>query len=181
MTNYEFECWNTAKQRCRTSHPRDVFPWVAQKLHPIERLDVLVGQYLHSIQVPHREKVNKKMGLFEGYQITFYFDMDFKTMNKVDLKSVCLTKPRKMKNSIRNVLKHPLGHRIQFSTKNWVDFIKMHLTSPYVEGMALLRGTRAFALELEEGEMVIGNVEKSNVTNLSLKLETFVYTSKENH
>lgn len=38
----------------------------------------------------------------------------------------------------------------------------MHLKHPHVDRMALLRGTRAFALELEEAKMVIEKVEKSD-------------------
>ena len=37
------------------------------------------------------------------------------------------------------------------TTRNWTGFIKVHLKCPHVDGFALLRGGRAFVLELARG------------------------------
>lgn len=45
-------------------------------------------------------------------------------------------------------------------TKNWAKFIKIRLQSSHKDGMALLKGERAFIMEMEDGKKVIGKLEK---------------------
>ena len=45
-------------------------------------------------------------------------------------------------------------------TKQWVDFIKLHLQQPHKYGIALLKGEHAFVMEIEDGEWVINKIEK---------------------
>lgn len=51
---------------------------------------------IYSSKLPHREKVNWETKLSEGYQITICFDMGFKSMNAIDVKSVCVARLNKM-------------------------------------------------------------------------------------
>ena len=81
-------------------------------------------------------------------------------MIRVDVKNACLARLCKMGILLRMDYSNPLEIGWSLVTKNWAGFIKMHLKCPHVEGMALLRGTYGFALELKWGAMVIGKVEK---------------------
>lgn len=110
LIDYEFERLGIAPSKavelCTLWH---VFPQVAQK--PNEKLDVVPGQYLHFIQVPRHGNVNREIGLFEGYQITIWFDTDFKTMFRVDVKSACLTRLCKMGVLLKMDYPTTWGHR----------------------------------------------------------------------
>ena len=62
------------------------------------------------------------------------------------------------------------------SPKNWAGFIKVHLQHPQRDGHALLQGNRAFVMEMEDKEFVIGKVEKgyelaTKARNLRLHLK----------
>ena len=105
--------------------------------------------------------------------------MDFETMNRVDVKSVCLTRLLIMGVLLGMNCTNPLDKGPSPVTKNWTCFIKMHLKRPHVDGMALLQGTCVFVLELEGDEKVLEKVEKGYEL-VSLPV-TSVYTSKENH
>ena len=161
---------NPTEQSRRTPHPPTSFPTSCQKLYPNKRLDAVSGQYLHFTQVPHHEKVNQEIGFSKGYQIMIQCDTCLKTMNKVDVKSVC-HKTLQNRILLGTNYTNPLDIASNSVTKFWAGFIKMHLKCPHVDGMALLQGTCAFTLELEGGEMVIGKV-----TNLSRKLVICVHT-----
>ena len=55
---------------------------------------------------------------------------------------------------------NPVDVGINAVTKNWAGFIKVHLQHPQRDGHALLQGSRAFVMEMEDKELVIGKVEK---------------------
>ena len=88
------------------------------------------------------------------------FGTDFNIMDRVDVKSACLTKLCKMKSLLGTDYTNLLDIGSSPVIKNWAGFIKMHLKHPYVKGMAFLWDFYAFAMELEGGEMVIWKVEK---------------------
>ena len=89
------------------------------------------------------------MGFSKGYQITIRFNMCFETMNRVNITSACLTRLLKMGILLETYYINSLDIRLSSVTKTWVGFIKIHLKRPNVDDVALLQGTRAFALELE--------------------------------
>ena len=55
---------------------------------------------------------------------------------------------------------NPIDIGINTVTRNWAGFIKIHLQHPKRDGLALLRGERAFVMTMGDGERVIGKVEK---------------------
>jgi hypothetical protein len=55
---------------------------------------------------------------------------------------------------------NPIDIGINTVTRNWSGFIKIHLQFPMRDGLALLRGERAFVMTMGDGERVIGKVEK---------------------
>ena len=82
-------------------------------------------------------------------------------MNRQDVRGTCLERLRQMDISLGSTYANPIDVGINAVTKNWVEFIKVHLLHPLKDGMALLKGHRAFVMTLEDGEKVIGKVEKS--------------------
>ena len=119
-TNYEFECLGIPPSEATELHTLwYAFPRVAQNLYPKERPDAVLGQYLHFTQIPHHEKVNSETGLSKGYKIMIRFDMGFKTMNRVHVKSVCLTRLRKMRILLETDYTNPLDIGSRLVTKNW--------------------------------------------------------------
>jgi len=70
-------------------------------------------------------------------------------MNKVDVKSVCLTRLCKDGILLGTHYINSLDIRLSSVIKNRAGFIKMHLKPPRVDNMALVQGTCGFALELE--------------------------------
>ena len=71
---------------------------------------------------------------------------------------------------------NPIDIGINAVTKNWADFVKVHLLNPLPDGMALFKGHRAFVLEMEDDMKTIGKVEKgielvTKARNLRLHLK----------
>lgn len=73
----------------------------------------------------------------------------------------------------------PIGLGLKQVAKNWANFLKLHLKYPLIDGLALLRGNHAFVMELEDGERVIGKVEK--IFELVTKVRTSNSTSRATH
>lgn len=55
---------------------------------------------------------------------------------------------------------NPLDIGFNIITKNWAGFLKLHLKNPHKDGIALLKGDRAFVMEMEDNEKVISEVKK---------------------
>ena len=55
---------------------------------------------------------------------------------------------------------NPIDIGLNAVTKHWAGFIKIQLLHPRKDGIALLQGQRAFVMEMQDGEKVIGKVEK---------------------
>ena len=85
-------------------------------------------------------------GPLEGYQITIRVNIDLKTLNMVNVKSVCHTILRKIGILLGTDYTNPLDIGLNLVTKNWMAFIKMHIKRLHVDNMGLLQGICAFAL-----------------------------------
>ena len=71
---------------------------------------------------------------------------------------------------------NPIDIGLNAITKNWAGFIKLHLQHPQRDGIALLQCSRAFTMKMDDGETVLGKVEKgyelaTNARNLRLHLK----------
>lgn len=106
------------------------------------------------------ENVSQDTGLTEGFHVTIRFDEGFKALSRGEVKSACLDRLRKMHIPLGTTYSNPLDIGINAVTRNWAGFIKIHLQYPKRDGLALLRGERAFVMEMGDGEKVIGKVEK---------------------
>jgi hypothetical protein len=66
------------------------------------------------------------------------------------------------------------------SLKIWMGFIKLHLEHPHMDNITLFKGTRAFVMKMEDGESIVGKVEKGfELTTNSLQDNTANDISKE--
>ena len=71
---------------------------------------------------------------------------------------------------------NPIDVGVNAVTKKWAGFIKLHLQFPQRDGHALLKGNRAFVMELEDGDLIIDKIEKrfelaTKASNLRLHLK----------
>jgi hypothetical protein len=155
---------------------RRAFPRVPQMLYPNERPDAVPGNHLHFTQLPRLEKVDPTMGLSKGFQVTIRFDYGFKGIARQDARGAHLERLRQMDIPLGKAYSNPIDIGLNAITKNWVGFIKIHLLRPQQDGLAFLQGSRAFVMEMEDGERVIGKVEKgyelaTKARNLRLHLK----------
>ena len=139
---------------------RQAFPRTRQLLYPSERPDAVPGQHLHFTQVLMYEKISHDTGLTEGFHITIRFDGEYKSLNRREVKSACLDRLRIMHIPLGTTYSNPIDIGINTVTRNWAGFIKLHLLHPKIDGLALLRGERAFVMTMGDGESIIGKVEK---------------------
>ena len=139
---------------------RRAFLRTKQSLYPTERPDAVPGQHLHFTQVPMYEKISQDTGLTEGFHVTIRFDGDYKKLSRQEVKSACMERLRLMNIPLGSTYSNPIDIGINTVTRNWAGFIKIHLQHPKRDGLALLRGERAFVMTMGNGERVIGKVEK---------------------
>jgi hypothetical protein len=81
-----------------------------------------------------------------------------------------------MDMSLGTAYTNPIDIGINTVTRNWAGFIKLHLQHPMCDGLALLRGERAFVMTMGDGESIIGKAEKgfelvTKAKNLRLHLK----------
>ena len=180
-TNDEFTRFGTpTKEIIEFKILRRAFPHVPQVCYPHERPDAVPGNHLHFTQLPILEKTDPTIGLSEGFHVTIKYDIGFKSMSRQDARRGCMERLRQMEMPLGTTYSNPIDIGTNAVTKQWAGFIKVHLLHPQRDGIALLQGHRAFVMEMEDGEKVIGKVEKgfelmSKARNLRLyiKGETF--------
>ena len=127
---------------------------------PSERPDAVPGQHLHFTQIPRYETISNDTGLTDGYHVTIRFDGDYKQLNRREVKAACVDKLKLMNMPLGVAYSNPIDIGINTIMRNWTGFIKIHLQFPKRDGLALLRGDRAFVLAMEDGGKVISKVEK---------------------
>ena len=139
---------------------RHAFPRTTQMLYPSERPDAVPGQHLHFTQIPKYETISQATGLTEGFHVTIRFDGEYKALNRREVKIACLERLKVMNMPLGMAYSNPIDIGINTVTRNWAGFIKIHLQYPKRDGLALLRGDRAFVMTMGDGVKVIGKVEK---------------------
>ena len=139
---------------------RRAFPRVPQACYPNERPDAVPGHHLHFTQIPRHERVDPMTGLSEGFHVTIRFDQGFKNMSRQEARGACIERLHQMNIPLGSTYSNPIDIGTNAVTKNWAGFIKVHLKNPQQDGMALLKGHRAFVMQMEDGVRTIGKVEK---------------------
>ena len=100
------------------------------------------------------------MGLTKGFHVTIRFDGEYKKLSRHEVKTACMERLRLMNIPLGSTYSNPVEIGMNTVTRNWAGFIKIHLQHPKKDGLALLRGERAFVMTMGDGEQVIGKVEK---------------------
>ena len=111
-------------------------------------------------QLPRHERMDPTTGLSEAFQVTIRFDYGFKGISRQEARGACLERLRQMDIPLGSTYANPIDIGINAVTKNWAGFLKIHLQNPLKDGIAFLRGDRAFVMELEDGVKTIKKVEK---------------------
>ena len=160
-TNEEFIATSTPATEIQEFRSlRRVFPRTKQILYPSERPDAVPGQHLHFTQIPMYEKISQDTGLTEGFHVTIRFDGEYKKHSQKEVKAACLERLRLMNMPLGSAYSNPIDIGINTITRNWANFVEIHLQHPKRDGLALLRGERAFVTTMGDGEKIIGKVEK---------------------
>lgn len=176
-TNEEFAQLGTpAREITDFNTLRRAFPRVPQALFPNERPDAVPGNHLHFTQIPKQEHTDPATGLSDGFHITIRYDYGFKGVTRQDARGACVERLRQMDIPLGTIYSNPIDIGTNAVTKNWAGFIKVHLKNPLLDGIALLKGHRAFVMQMDNGEKVIGKIEKgyelaSKARNLRLHLK----------
>ena len=148
-------------------------------MYPYERTDEVLGYQLHFTQLPIREKGKQDTGISKSFHTTICFDTEFKNISKGDARSTCFKYLNKMNILLSMDYSSPIDIGLNQITKNWADFLKLHLKHMLKDGLVLLRGEHAFLMELEGGEWVIGKLKRAS--SCSQMCKTFGSTSKVTH
>ena len=160
-TDEEFSATGTRINEIQEFHSlRRAFPRTKQMLYPTERPDAVPGQHLHFTQIPMYENISQDTGLTEGFHVTIRFDGEYKQLSRQEVKTACMERLRHMNIPLGSTYTNPIDIGINTVMRNWAGFVKIHLQHPKKDGLALLRGERAFVMKLGDGERVIGKVEK---------------------
>ena len=138
---------------------RHAFPRTRQFLYPTKRPDAVPGQHLHLTQLPRYEKISHDTGLTEGFHVTIRFDGEYKQLSRREVKIACLERLKLMHIHLGSSYSNPVDIGMNTITRNWAGFIKIHLQNPQVDGLALLRGERAFVMSMGDGKRIIGKIE----------------------
>lgn len=139
---------------------RHAFPHVPQQLFPTIRPDGQPGQYYHLTQIPQNTEIDIVTGLSPTYQVTIRFDRNYHTMTKLEVQQAAHSRLELMSIPLANRMREPIAALVSPQNAGWLGFLKLDLLNPATDGLALLRGHRLFTLQLQNGEYVIGKVEK---------------------
>lgn len=136
------------------------FPYVPQKEWPSKRDDGIEGQHFNLTQLPFDMEVDEN-GFSFDYQIAVNFELKETKWDN----DVIMTKVKErldiMKIKTGDLIGEPIAIMCYHKSNTWSETIKFHLDNPVVDAKSLLQGTKAFILNLDEGEPWRGKVCKS--------------------
>ena len=115
---------------------------IHQRLYTHERPDAVLSHHLHFTQLLRYEKMRQDTKLPEGFYIIIRFDVGCKNMSKGDAQSACVDRLHKMNILLGMDYSNPIDIGFNQITKNWANFLKLHLKHPLKDELTLLRGDR---------------------------------------
>lgn len=131
---------------------RHAFPRTKQTLYPSARPDAIPRHHLHFTQIPMYDKISQDAGLIDNFHITIRFGSEYKKLNQREVKAACMERLRITNIPLGSTYSNPIDIGINTVTRNWAGFIKFQLQHPKRDGLALLRGKRAFVMTMGDGE-----------------------------
>jgi hypothetical protein len=141
------------------------FPRVPQKLYPSTRSDKVLGQHYNLTQLPFEIDTNQDTGLSLDFHITIYFEQPKTPFEHDVILAKAQTRFEQMSIPLGNDILHPITVLCKHTKQKedpriWAGIIKVHLLHPETHAIDLLRGTRPFILQLNNGTPYLGKVAK---------------------
>jgi hypothetical protein len=141
------------------------YPRVPQVLYPSVRSDKGVGQYYNLTQLPFEVETNPDTGLSLDFHITIYFEQPKHPFEHDEILSKAQNMFKQMGIPLSTGILHPITVFYKHTKQKedpriWAGIIKIHLQKPEIHAINLLRGTRPFILQLDQGNSYLGKVAK---------------------
>jgi hypothetical protein len=148
-----------------------LFPRVLRKLWPTKRPDNIPGQHVNLIQLPSNIEVHPMTNLSLDYQILLHFEKPTTPFTQDHIMKKVLECLSNMNIMLGDQIGEPIAilYHGPKTARVWSGMIKLHLKHPEQDGLALLRGTRIFAITLDNDMPTIAKTAKSYDPLASLK------------
>ena len=136
------------------------FPYVPQMEWPSKREDGIEGQHFNLTQLPFDMEVDEN-GFSFDYQVAINFELKETKWEKDIIMNKVIERLAKMDIKTGDLIGEPIAIMCYHKSTTWSGTIKLHLANPLVDAKNLLQGTKAFILNLDEGEPWRGKICKS--------------------
>ena len=162
------------------------YPHVRQALYPIVRPDGIEGQHFNITQLPFEVETDPNNGLSYDYQIAIYFQKPTRQYSHDEILAMTQARLSDMRIVLGSKIAEPIAVLCKNgSARHWSGTIKLHLKYPGIDGINLLKGIRAFILNLDTS-MTVGKVCKSYNTiarnnMLSVKINSLSLSNITGH
>ena len=127
------------------------FPYVPQKEWPSKMDDGIEGQHFNLTQLPFDMEVDEN-----GFSFDYQIAINFKLKETKWKNDIIMTKVKErleiMNIKTCDLIGEPIAIMCYHKSTTWSGTIKLHLENPVVDAKSLLQGTKAFILNLDEGE-----------------------------
>ena len=152
------------------------YPKVLQKLWPSSREDGIEGQHVNITQLPFDVDLNYETGLLWDYHSSLHFEKSKTNFIQEQILKKVILRLEEMKIELGSDIGEPLVVLCDTSTKIWFGMVKIHLQNSNPDAIGLLKGTRIFAIPLDEDTLTIAKISKIYDTiapssHTSLKIE----------
>ena len=132
---------------CQQATPS--FPFVIQEEWPSKRMDGIEGQHFNLTQIPFDVNVDEH-GFALYYQIAIFFKIGNLKVSKESVMEKIKERLKKMNIAIGSITGELIAIMCYHKSTTWSGVVKIHLQNPKKDGTSLLRGSRAFILNLDE-------------------------------
>ena len=134
-------------KECQQAIPS--FPFVIQEEWPSKREDGKEEQHLNLTQIPFDVEVDE-----HSFSLDYYIAIAFEISTSKLAKDIILEKVKaqleKMKIEVGEMIGEPTIMMSYYKSTNWSGVIKIHLKNLEKNGRALLQGSKAFILTLDD-------------------------------
>ena len=127
---------------------------------PSKREDGIEGQHFNLTQLPFDMEVDEN-GFSFDYQVAINFELKEIKWEKYIIMNKVIERLAKMDIKTGDLIGEPIAIMCYHKSTTWSGTIKLHLANPLVDVKSLLQGTKAFILNLDEGEPWRGKICKS--------------------
>ena len=105
--------------------------------------------------------LNHEIGLSWDYHILLHFEKPKTNFTQEQILKKVILRLEDMKIELGSDIGEPLVMLCHTSTKIWSGMVKIHLRNPYPDAIDLLKGTKIFAIPLDEDTLTIAKISKS--------------------